>query len=69
MYYSATHDACHDPERGHCLAIATAKDPEGPFIDMGVPLLLIGAVNAYVLRPRLVTATLARPFNPRVLSP
>ena len=40
MYYSATHDACHDPERGHCLAIATAKDPEGPFIDMGVPLLL-----------------------------
>ena len=23
MYYSATHDACHDPERGHCLAVAT----------------------------------------------
>ncbi|MFL6753878.1 MAG: glycoside hydrolase family 43 protein [Sphingomicrobium sp.] len=40
MYYSATHDACSDPTRGHCLAIATASSPEGPFIDMGVPLLL-----------------------------
>ena len=40
MYYSATHDACHDPERGHCLAIATSDSPAGPFIDMGVPLLL-----------------------------
>ena len=40
MYYSATHDACHDPERGHCLAIATASSPAGPFVDMGMPLLL-----------------------------
>ena len=40
MYYSATHDACHDPERGHCLAIATSNSPAGPFLDMGVPLLL-----------------------------
>ena len=40
MYYSATHDACHDPERGHCLAVATADSPEGPFVDMGMPLLL-----------------------------
>ena len=40
MYYSATHDACHDPERGHCLAVATATSPAGPFVDMGVPLLL-----------------------------
>ena len=40
MYYSATHDACHDPERGHCLAVATSESPAGPFIDMGVPLLL-----------------------------
>lgn len=40
MYYSATHDACHDPERGHCLAVATSTSPAGPFLDMGVPLLL-----------------------------
>jgi arabinan endo-1,5-alpha-L-arabinosidase len=40
MYYSATHDACHDPERGHCLAIATSDSPAGPFVDMGLPLLL-----------------------------
>jgi len=40
MYYSATHDACHDPERGHCLAVATSASPSGPFVDMGVPLLL-----------------------------
>jgi arabinan endo-1,5-alpha-L-arabinosidase len=40
MYYSATHDACHDPERGHCLAVATSASPAGPFVDMGVPLLL-----------------------------
>ena len=40
MYYSATHDACHDPERGHCLAIATSTSPAGPFVDMGLPLLL-----------------------------
>ncbi len=40
MYYSATHDACHDPERGHCLAVATSASPAGPFVDMGLPLLL-----------------------------
>ena len=40
MYYSATHDACHDPERGHCLAIATSDSPAGPFVDVGLPLLL-----------------------------
>jgi arabinan endo-1,5-alpha-L-arabinosidase len=40
MYYSATHDACGDPERGHCLAVATATSPAGPFVDMGMPLLL-----------------------------
>jgi arabinan endo-1,5-alpha-L-arabinosidase len=40
MYYSATPDVCHEPERGHCLAIATSKCPEGPFEDMGLPLLL-----------------------------
>jgi arabinan endo-1,5-alpha-L-arabinosidase len=40
MYYSATHDACHDPQRGHCLAVATSESPAGPFMDMGMPLLL-----------------------------
>jgi arabinan endo-1,5-alpha-L-arabinosidase len=40
MFYSATHDACHDPHRGHCLAVATSDTPAGPFVDMGVPLLL-----------------------------
>jgi arabinan endo-1,5-alpha-L-arabinosidase len=40
MYYSATPDACDVPERGHCLAIATATSPAGPFVDMGMPLLL-----------------------------
>jgi arabinan endo-1,5-alpha-L-arabinosidase len=40
MYYSATHDACHEPERGHCLAVATSDSPSGPFTDMGMPLLL-----------------------------
>jgi arabinan endo-1,5-alpha-L-arabinosidase len=40
MYYSATPDACHEPERGHCLAIASSHSPAGPFIDMGMPLLL-----------------------------
>ena len=39
MYYSATPDVCEHPERGHCLAIATAKSPAGPFTDMGMPLL------------------------------
>jgi arabinan endo-1,5-alpha-L-arabinosidase len=40
MYYSATPDLAHEPERGHCLAIATSKSPAGPFVDMGMPLLL-----------------------------
>jgi arabinan endo-1,5-alpha-L-arabinosidase len=40
MYYSATPDVCHEPERGHCLAVATSTAPAGPFIDMGMPLLL-----------------------------
>ena len=40
MYYSATPDVCHEPERGHCLAVATSKSPAGPFVDMGLPLLL-----------------------------
>jgi arabinan endo-1,5-alpha-L-arabinosidase len=40
MYYSATPDVCHEPERGHCLAVATASEPAGPFVDMGMPLLL-----------------------------
>ena len=40
MYYSATPDVCHEPERGHCLAIATSSSPAGPFVDMGMPLLL-----------------------------
>ena len=39
MYYSATPDVCEQPEKGHCLAIATAKSPAGPFTDMGLPLL------------------------------
>lgn len=40
MYYSATPDVCDVPERGHCLAIASATSPAGPFVDMGLPLLL-----------------------------
>ena len=40
IYYSATPDVCHEPERGHCLAVATASSPAGPFVDMGIPLLL-----------------------------
>lgn len=40
MYYSATPDVCHVHERGHCLAAATSTSPAGPFIDMGMPLLL-----------------------------
>ena len=39
MYYSATPDVCEHPEKGHCLAVATATSPAGPFIDMGMPLL------------------------------
>jgi len=40
MYYSATPEVCHHPQRGHCLAVATSQSPTGPFIDMGMPLLL-----------------------------
>ena len=40
MYYSATPDVCDHPERGHCLAIATSESPGGPFVDVGMPLLL-----------------------------
>ncbi len=40
MYYSATPDVCHQPTRGHCLAVATSTSPAGPFVDMGIPLLL-----------------------------
>ena len=40
MYYSATPDVCHRPEAGHCLAVATSDSPAGPFVDMGMPLLL-----------------------------
>ena len=40
MYYSATPDVCHEPERGHCLAVATSSSPAGPFVDVGIPLLL-----------------------------
>ena len=40
MYYSATPDVCDEPERGHCLAIAAAASPAGPFVDIGMPLLL-----------------------------
>ena len=40
MYYSATPDVCHLHERGHALAVATATSPAGPFVDMGMPLLL-----------------------------
>jgi arabinan endo-1,5-alpha-L-arabinosidase len=40
MYYSATPDLCHEPERGHCLAVAVSDSPAGPFVDIGMPLLL-----------------------------
>src|SRR3954449_3642247 len=40
MYYSATPDVCQHHERGHALAVATASSPAGPFVDMGMPLLL-----------------------------
>ena len=40
MYYSATPDLCDVPERGHCLAIASSPSPAGPFVDIGLPLLL-----------------------------
>ena len=47
MYYSATPDLCDHPERGHCLAIAIADSPAGPFVDIGLPLLL-GIVFEYI---------------------
>ncbi|HVU30264.1 MAG TPA: glycoside hydrolase family 43 protein [Sphingomicrobium sp.] len=47
LYYSATPDACHHHERGHALAVATASTPAGPFVDMGMPLLL-GAGFEYI---------------------
>src|SRR5437868_7350692 len=40
IYYSATPDLCHHHERGHALAVATSSSPAGPFVDMGMPLLL-----------------------------
>jgi arabinan endo-1,5-alpha-L-arabinosidase len=40
LYYSAKPDAAlADPSRGLCLAVATAARPEGPFTDIGRPLL------------------------------
>lgn len=40
LYYSAKPDAAlSDSSRGLCLAVASAERPEGPFIDMGHPLL------------------------------
>ena len=40
LYYSAKPDvALADFEQGLCLAVATAERPEGPFTDIGEPLL------------------------------
>lgn len=40
LYYSAKPDAAlTDDKRGLCLAVATASGPQGPFTDMGKPLL------------------------------
>ena len=40
LYYSAKPDAAlSDEKRGLCLAVATASSPQGPFQDMGKPLL------------------------------
>ena len=47
MYYSATPDASPHHQRGHALAVATSTSPAGPFIDMGMPLLL-GAGFEYI---------------------
>jgi arabinan endo-1,5-alpha-L-arabinosidase len=39
LYYSAKPDAAvRDTTRGLCLAVATARRPEGPFVDRGSPL-------------------------------
>ena len=47
LYYSATPDAYHHHERGHALAVAQSDSPAGPFVDMGMPLLL-GAGFEYI---------------------
>ncbi|HVL78649.1 MAG TPA: glycoside hydrolase family 43 protein [Sphingomicrobium sp.] len=40
LYYSAKPDAAlEDESRGLCLAVATANQPQGPFTDIGAPLL------------------------------
>lgn len=40
LYYSAKPDAAlTDPSRGLCLAVATADRPQGPYTDIGRPLL------------------------------
>lgn len=40
LYYSAKPDAAlTDTKRGLCLAVATSDRPEGPFVDIGKPLL------------------------------
>ncbi len=40
LYYSAKPDsALEDEQQGLCLAVATADQPEGPFVDIGEPLL------------------------------
>lgn len=40
LYYSAKPDAAlTDPQQGLCLAVATSDRPEGPFTDVGQPLL------------------------------
>ncbi|UYV16529.1 glycoside hydrolase family 43 protein [Porphyrobacter sp. ULC335] len=40
LHYSAKPDsALADPEQGLCLAVATSDRPDGPFTDMGKPLL------------------------------
>jgi arabinan endo-1,5-alpha-L-arabinosidase len=39
LYYSARPDAAlTDPKQGLCLAVATARKPQGPFTDSGRPL-------------------------------
>jgi arabinan endo-1,5-alpha-L-arabinosidase len=39
LYYSAKPDAAlSDTRRGLCLAVATARQPQGPFVDSGQPL-------------------------------
>jgi arabinan endo-1,5-alpha-L-arabinosidase len=47
LYYSAKPDAAlADESRGLCLAVATSDRPQGPFTDMGKPLLCgAGFVN------------------------